>query len=88
MFLQLYVELTGEEAQPANVPLTVHLQVRHLSASFFRGGNGTIKEYRQPLGSFRKMKFRRSAISDEAKCGDEEMKGYSKLFISNFVLHP
>ena len=84
--MQLYVELTGEEAQPANVPLTVHLQVRHLSASFFRRGNGTIKEYRQPLGSFRKMKFRRSAISDEAKCGDEEMKGYSKPFILNCVL--
>ena len=75
----MYVELTGEEEQPASVPSTVHLQVRHSSASFFRTGSGTIKEYRQPLGSFRKMKFRRFAISDEAKCGQEERKGNSKI---------
>ncbi|KAJ7321740.1 hypothetical protein OS493_034360 [Desmophyllum pertusum] len=73
--LKLYVELTGDVKQPDNVPLPVHLHVRHLSASFFRSGDRTIKEFRQPLGSFRKMKFRRSAISNEGKCGEEEEKG-------------
>ncbi|KAJ7392019.1 hypothetical protein OS493_014955 [Desmophyllum pertusum] len=72
---KLYIELKGQDDQPESVPDTVHLLVRHLSASFFRNGDGSINEYRQPLGSFRKMKFRRFAISDETKCREEERNG-------------
>ena len=74
---QLYVELTGTEEQPTNVPATVHLRIRHLSGSYFRAGDDEIKEFRQPLGSFRKIKFRRTAISDETRCREEERKGNS-----------
>ncbi|KAL9958424.1 hypothetical protein ACROYT_G035436 [Oculina patagonica] len=73
--LKLYIEFKGQVDQPESVPDTVHFLVRHLSASFFRAGDGSIKEYRQPLGSFRKMKFRRFAISDAKKCREEERKG-------------
>ena len=76
---QLYVELAGTQDQPANVPPTVHLRIRHLSGSRFRAGDDSVKEYRQPLGSFRKIKFRRTAISDETRCGEEERNGNSKL---------
>ena len=87
-FLQLYVELTGTEDQPANVPATVHLRIRHLSGSRFRAGDDSVKEYRQPLGSFRKIKFRRTAVSDETKCGQEERKGNStfKRRLLNIIL--
>ena len=74
--------------QPDSVPDTVHLLARHLSASFFRDGEGNIKEYRQPLGSFRKMKFRRFAISDAKKCREEERKGnsmYQLLIYSDYL---
>ena len=83
---QLYVELTGTEEQPTNVPATVHLRIRHLSGSYFRAGDDEIKEFRQPLGSFRKIKFRRTAISDETKCTEEERKGNS-MFKEKFIAY-
>lgn len=48
-FMQLYVELNGDEKQEENIPKDVHLQIRHLSASYFRAGDKSIKDYRQPL---------------------------------------
>ncbi|XP_078344643.1 uncharacterized protein LOC144630195 isoform X2 [Oculina patagonica] len=72
--LKLYVELGGDE-QPQSVPDTIHLQIRHLSESYFRDGNGQMREYRQPLGNNRTMNFRRYAILDEARCREEEKSG-------------
>ncbi|KAL9957971.1 hypothetical protein ACROYT_G034931 [Oculina patagonica] len=66
--LKLYVELTGPSKQPTDVGKDIHLKIRHLSASYFRAGDDTIKQYRQPIGSYRKIKFDRFSISDEQKC--------------------
>lgn len=66
--LKLYVELTGDEKQEKNIPKDVHLQIRHLSASYFRAGDNSIKDYRQPLGSYRKIEFNRFATTDQRKC--------------------
>lgn len=74
------MELGGDE-QPQSVPDTIHLQIRHLSESYFRDGNGQIREYRQPLGNNRTMNFRRYAILDEARCREEEKSGNRELKI-------
>ncbi|XP_078356069.1 uncharacterized protein LOC144640885, partial [Oculina patagonica] len=66
--LKIYIELYGSEDQPANVPAHVHIQVRHLSGSYFRAGDNTIKQYRQPVGSYRKIKFDRFTLTKESKC--------------------
>jgi len=75
---QLYVELAGPE-QPDSVPDTIYLQIRHLSESFFRAGDGNHKEYRQPLGNNRTINFKRLAIIDEARCRQKEQSGVSKI---------
>ena len=76
--IQLYIELGGDE-QADNVPDAIQLQIRHLSESYFRDGNGNIKEYRQSLGGNRTIKFRRYAIIDEARCREEEINGKREL---------
>jgi len=78
--IQLYVELTGDAQQPDNVPADVHIHIRHLSASYFRAGDGKVKQYRQPLGAYRKLKFDRFAISDERKCQEKKKDGNRKCF--------
>lgn len=83
-FLQIYIELFSPDNQthPVNVPDKVHLQVRHLSGSFFRDGNDEIKQYRQPLGAYRRIRFDRFAISDETKCRESKEKGsFSRKFL-------
>ena len=87
---------------PTNVPAEVHLQVRHLSASYFRAGKeeeaideeGTgneedtdtdneevegeednIKQYRQPIGSYRDITFDRFTVTKESKCNKKKAKG-------------
>ncbi|KAJ7392017.1 hypothetical protein OS493_014953 [Desmophyllum pertusum] len=72
--LKLYVELSGSE-QPNSIPDTIYLQIRHLSESFFRAGNGQFQKYRQPLGNSRTINFRRYAIIDETRCREEEING-------------
>lgn len=76
-FMQLYVELTGDEKQEKNIPKDVHLQIRHLSASYFRAGDNSIKDYRQPLGSYRKIEFNRFATTDQKKCEESTAREYS-----------
>lgn len=76
--LQMYVELYGDESQSNDYPAEVYLRLRHMSASYFRDGNDTIQEFRQPLGSMRKFEFNRFAITDIAKCNEKKMKGNSK----------
>ncbi len=49
-----------------------------MSASYFRNGNGSIKEFRQPLASLRNLEFNRFAITNSAKCNEEKMNGNSK----------
>ncbi|XP_078344954.1 uncharacterized protein LOC144630471 [Oculina patagonica] len=72
--LKIYIELLGSK-QAKKVPATVHLQVRHLSGSYFRAGDNTIKQYRQPVGSYRKIMFDRFSISDDKKCKKQKRKG-------------
>ena len=71
---KIYIELSGDD-QPDNVPAIVQLQVRHLSASYFRAGDNTIKQYRQPLGSYRNIKFDRFTTTKRRKCQKSKTKG-------------
>ena len=70
----MYVELFGTVKQPDSVPDKVHLQVRHLSGSFFRAGDNTIKKYIQSLGP-RSMKFDRQTITNSQKCREKKQRG-------------
>lgn len=76
----MYVELYGDETQRENnFPSTVYLRLRHMSASFFRDGNGEVREFRQQnMDVWRKFEFDRFAITDTAKCQAEKKKGNSK----------
>ena len=85
-FFQLYVELSGAE-QPDSVPDTIFLQIRHLSESFFRKGDGSITEFRQPPGNNRTISFRRFSMVDEARCREEEQSGTSKLTLQVPSIH-
>ena len=49
-----------------------------MSGSYFRDGNNEIKEFRQPLGSWRNFDFNRFAITDTDGCNNEKKKGNSK----------
>ncbi|XP_028514531.1 uncharacterized protein LOC110237834 [Exaiptasia diaphana] len=77
----MYVELYGPNSQENddNMPVRVHLKVRHESASYFKDGQGNIKEFRQKLGttSWRKFEFDRFTITDTARCNEEKQKGNS-----------
>ena len=72
---QVYVELTGDEDQPSSVPDKVHLQVRHLSASYFRAGDGTTKKYYQSIGSYRNVEFDRFSVTNKRKCQEAKAQG-------------
>ena len=73
----MYVELFGPEAQPDNVPDKVKLSVRHLSNAYFLAGDNKMKQYRQPVGNYRDLKFDRFTISSESKCRESKEKGHS-----------
>ena len=75
---QMYVELEGDKSKSGDLPASVFLELRHLSASYFRDGRGDIKEFRQPLGAKRKFKFNRFAITNTTKCWEEKRKGNGK----------
>lgn len=74
----MYVELYGDKSRTKEYPSKVNLQLRHMSGSYFRDRNGKVKEYRQPLGSWRTLEFDRFTITDEDKCREEKMKGNSE----------
>lgn len=76
----MYVELYGNKSQSdhLNYPAKVYLKLRHMSGSYFRDGNGNVKGYRQPLGSWRTFEFNRFSITNTAKCNKEKKKGNSK----------
>lgn len=73
--LKMYVELEGEESQSGDYPPRVYLKLRHLSGSYFRDGNGNVREFRQPLGSWRTLEFDRFAITNSEGCNKEKAKG-------------
>ncbi|XP_078345264.1 uncharacterized protein LOC144630770 [Oculina patagonica] len=76
--IKIYIELYGFESQPANVSDNIHLQIRHLSSSYFRAGDNTIKQYRQHVGSYRKIKFDRFNITNEETCNRKKEAGLDK----------
>ena len=71
----MYVELYGDESQSNDYPAEVYLRLRHMSASYFRDGNDTIQEFRQPLGSMRKFEFNRFGITNTAECNNAMQEG-------------
>ena len=74
----MYVELYGDNTQSGNFAANVYLKLRHMSGSYFRDGNGNIREFRQELGYFRSFEFNRFAITNTTKCNEETNKGISK----------
>ena len=78
----MYVELYGDNSQSGDYPPRVYLKMRHMSGSYFKNGNGKVKEYRQPLGSWRTFEFNRFAITNASKCNEEKKKGNSKYSYS------
>ena len=77
---QMYVELYGDNTQSGNFPAKVYLKLLHMSSSYFRDGNGNIKEFRQKLGDPRTFEFNRFAITNTTKCNEQKKKGISKYF--------
>ena len=86
----MYVELYGDNTQEENgLPRIVHLRVRHGGSSYFKDGNGNIKQFHQKLAdsSWRKITFNRFSITNENNCNLEIDKGngkYGAVFV--FVL--
>ena len=78
--IQMFVELYGENSQSGsfNYPDKVYLKLRRLSGSNFGDGNGKIKEYRQPLGSWRTFEFNRFSAINTVKCNQDKKEGISK----------
>jgi len=75
----MYVELYGDTTQDENdMPPRVHLNVTHLSSSYFRDGAGRVREFRQPPASSRKFEFNRFAITNTTKCNEETRNGNGK----------
>ena len=72
----MYIELTGEEAQPDVVPDVVRLRVRQLSSSYFRAGNKITKQYHQPLGSYRQVIFYSGVAGGTAASGASWVRKY------------
>lgn len=78
LYCQLHIELTGEEPQSSTIPRIIQGKLRHLSASYFRAGDGRTKLYHQDLGSYRQVPFNRFAITDVQACRETEESGTSK----------
>ena len=77
----MYVELYSDDdpSQFEDIPAKVYLRLRHLSASYFKDGNGETKEFRQKLVSERTFHFSRFEITDTDECNERKKKGESKL---------
>lgn len=75
----MYVEFYGDTSKDeSDFPPMVHLKLRRMGNSYFRDGNGQIREFRQPLASWRTLQFNRFAITDREECNEEKKKGVSK----------
>ena len=75
----MYVEMYGKEStKDKSMPETVHLKVRHESATYFKDGRGTIRQFRQKLPSFQKFEFNRFTITNKEKCSKANEKGNCK----------
>ena len=76
----MYIELYGDNSQNGSYPYRadVYLKLRPMGGSYFRDGNGKIKQFQQPLGLGRTFKFNRFSITNTAKCNKETKKGNSK----------
>lgn len=72
----MYVELYGA-AQDQSVPDKVHLKLRPLGRSYFRIGD-EIKDFHQPMASWRYLNFDRFRITNEDKCRQEKEQGKGK----------
>ena len=68
----MYIELFGPERQPESVWDKVRIKVRHLGRAFFRAGDGQIKQYHQPITTYRDLKFDRFKISNEDECRERK----------------
>ena len=70
----MFVELYGDNSQSGsfNYPAKVYLKLRRMSGSYFRDWNGKIKEYRQPLGSWRTFEFNRFSVTNTVKCNQDK----------------
>ena len=73
----MYIELYGNGSQTKNnLPGRVYLGLKHSTGSYFRDGNGAVREFRQPLAlQHRTFKFNRFAITDTAKCVETQLAG-------------
>ena len=73
----MFVELYGENSQSGSFNYTdkVYLKLRRLSGSNFGDGNGKIKEYRQPLGSWRTFEFNRFSVINTVKYNQDKKEG-------------
>ena len=73
----MYIELYGSGSQTENnLPGRVYLGLKHSTGSYFRDGNGAVREFRQPLAlQHRTFKFNRFAITDTAKCVEMQLAG-------------
>ncbi|CAH3144036.1 unnamed protein product [Pocillopora meandrina] len=71
--LKMYVELYGA-AQDQSVPDKVHLKLRPLGRSYFRIGD-EIKDFHQPMASWRYLNFDRFKVTNENKCRQEKEQG-------------
>lgn len=77
----MYVELYGDRTHDENdFPAMVYLKLRHMGDSYFRDVNRRerIKEFRQPLASWRTFEFNRFSITNDQECNKDKRKGISK----------
>ncbi|XP_027042405.1 uncharacterized protein LOC113670461 [Pocillopora damicornis] len=71
--LKMYVELYGK-AQDQSVPDKVRLKLKPLSRSYFRIGD-QIKDFHQPIASWKYLHFDRFKITNKDKCRQEKEHG-------------
>ena len=72
----MYVELYGK-AQDHSVPDKVRLKLKPLSRSYFRIGD-QIKDFHQPIASWKYLHFDRFKITNKDKCRQEKENGRGK----------
>ncbi|XP_073238029.1 uncharacterized protein [Porites lutea] len=85
--LKIYIELLGKEDQPDTVPHKIYLKLRHLSGSFFRlpvekPDENPIKQYYQPVASYRTIKFNRFTLSNVEECKKRKGKNTESYCVS------
>ena len=73
----MYIELYGSGSQTENnLPGRVYLGLKNSTGSYFRDGNGAVREFRQPLAlQYRTFEFNRFAITDRAGCAEAQLAG-------------